>query len=93
MTRQSTADAFAEGVPGRCHNAHTDGQTYTLYDSPIAVKTDGAVVFYWHGFYTRTTAAHMNDILRAIDADFRVGHALARSKAQTHFVARINREV
>ena len=88
MTRQSTADAFAKGVPGKCHNAMTDGQTYLLHGHPIAVKQDGSVVFYWHGFYTRTTAAHMNDILRAIHADFRVGHARARDTAQTHFVVK-----
>lgn len=88
MTRQSTADAFAQGVPGKCHNATTDGQTYLLHGHPIAVKQDGNVVFYWHGFYTRTTAAHMNDILRALGADFRVGHARARDTAQTHFVVK-----
>lgn len=88
MTRQSTADAFAQGVPGKCHNAMTDGQTYLLHGHPIAVKQDGNVVFYWHGFYTRTTAAHMNDILRALGADFRVGHARARDTAQTYFVVK-----
>ena len=88
MTRQSTDDAFAQGIPGKCHNAMTDGQTYLLHGHPIAVKQDGNVVFYWHGFYTRTTAAHMNDILRAIHADFRVGHARARDTAQTHFVVK-----
>ena len=88
MTRQSTADAFAQGVPGKCHNAMTDGQTYMLHGHAIAVKQGGDVVFYWHGFYTRTTAAHMNDILRAINADFRVGHARARDTAQTHFVVK-----
>lgn len=86
MTKKSTAQAFAEGRNGRCHNALTDGQTYWLHGHPIAVKQDGSVVFYWHGFYTRTTAAHMNDILRALGADFRVGHARARDTAQTHFV-------
>lgn len=80
------ARAFANGQPGHCHNARTDGVTYTLHDSPIAVRQGDAVVFHWHGFYTRTTANHMNAVLRAFGADFRVSFAQARDKRETHFV-------
>lgn len=85
------ARAFANGQPGHCHNARTDGVTYTLHQSPIAVRHDGAVVFHWHGFYTRTTANHMNAILRALGAEFRVSFSQARDTQQTHFVLELER--
>lgn len=86
MNKTQLAQAFVAGQHGRCHNAHTDGQTYTLHKSPIAVKEGDNIVFYWHGFYTRTTAAHINEILRAMAAPFRVSYADARDKQATHFV-------
>lgn len=87
MTKKSTAQAFAEGRNGRCHNALTDGQTYWLHGYPIAVKQDGSVVFYWHGFYTRTTAAHMNEVLKALGVQFaHMSYAAARDAKATHWV-------
>ena len=86
MTTDQIAAAFAAGKEGRCHNAHTDGKTYALHTSAIAVHTDKGVVFYWHGFYTRTTAAHMNAILYALGASFRVSYAEARDNETTDFV-------
>lgn len=87
MTRQSTADAFAQGVPGKCHNATTDGQTYWLHRHPIVVKEGGRYVFYWHGFYTRTTAAHMNEVLKALGVRFaHMSYAAARDAKATHWV-------
>ena len=91
MDMKQLAQAFANGKAGRCHNAHTDGVTYTLHQSPIAVRHDGAVVFHWHGFYTKSTANHMNHILRAFGADFRVSFAQARDKRETHFVLELER--
>lgn len=85
------ARAFANGQPGHCHNARTDGTKYVLHQSPIAVRHDGAVVFHWHGFYTKSTANHMNHILRAFGADFRVSFAQARDARQTHFVLELER--
>ena len=38
MNKSELAKAFVSGQPGHCHNAHTDGQTYTLHESPIVVK-------------------------------------------------------
>jgi len=87
MTRQSTAEAFVQGVPGACHNAHTDGQTYYLHGHPIAVREGKSVVFYWHGFYTRTTAAHMNKVLKALGVRFaHMSCAAARDAKATHWV-------
>jgi hypothetical protein len=86
MNKAELAKAFVAGDSGACHNATTDGRRYLLHGHAIAVKTDGGVVFYWHGYYTRTTANHMNEILRALDASFRVSYANARDNKDTHFV-------
>lgn len=86
MTKTEIAKAFAQREPGRCHNAHTDGSTYVLHESPIATWVGDQVQFYWHGHYTTTTASHMNGILRAIGASFRVSYAAARDSKATHFV-------
>lgn len=89
MDLKAIARAFAARRSGTCHNARTDGVTYTLHNSPIAVRQGGAVVFHWHGFYTRTTANHMNAILRAFGVEFRVSYAQARDTRQTHFVLQL----
>jgi hypothetical protein len=86
MNKPELARAFVAGNNGTCHNATTDGQTYWLHGHPIAVKTDGAVVFYWHGYYTVTTASHMNEVLKALGAPFRVSRSTAAKEGQTHFV-------
>lgn len=86
MTKTLIAHAFIAGNPGTCHNAVTDGQTYWLHGHPIAVKEGDNVVFYWHGYHTMTTASHMNGLLKALGAPFRVGYAKARDNNETHFV-------
>lgn len=91
MTKNEIARAFARHAGGRCHNATTDGQTYWLYDTPIAVWKDHSVQFYWGGYYTKTTAEHMNKILTALGASFRVSFAQARDRKDTHFVLEFDR--
>ena len=86
MNRQQLAEAFARKSSGRCHNADSDGTVYTLHSSPIAKWVGDTVQFYWHGWYTTTTAAHMNAILRALGANFRISYSQARDTRQTHFV-------
>lgn len=86
MNKSELAKAFVSGQPGHCHNAHTDGQTYTLHESPIVVKRGTRYQFYWHRYYTRTTAAHMNEVLKALGAPFRVSYAQARDTNQDVFV-------
>lgn len=86
MNKPEIARAFVAGNNGTCHNATTDGQTYWLHGHAIAVKTDGGVVFYWHGYYTATTASHMNEVLRTLGAPFRASYANARDNKDTHFV-------
>jgi hypothetical protein len=86
MTKDQLAKAFVARKPGKCRNASTGGDVYTLYESPIAVHEKDAVVFYWHFFYTHTTASHMNAILKALGATFRVSYAQARDSGATAFV-------
>lgn len=89
MNMTQLAKAFVAGQQGKCHNAHTAGRTYVLHDSPIVVKTDTEYQFYWHGYYTKTTAAHMNEVLRAVAAPFRVSYADARRRGEDVFVWRM----
>lgn len=87
MTKTETARAFVRGEPGKCHNATTDGQTYFLHGHPIVVKSGRRVVFYWCGFYTRTTAAHMNEVLKVLGVQFaHMSYAAARDAKATHWV-------
>jgi hypothetical protein len=86
MNKTQLAKAFVAGDSGSCHNAVTDGRMYLLHGHAIAVKEGKGVVFYWHGFWTMTTASHMNEILRALGAPFRVSYANARDSKDTHFV-------
>lgn len=86
MNKAELAKAFVAGGSGSCHNAVTDGSRYLLHGHAIAVKEGKGVVFFWHGYYTTTTASHMNEILRALGAPFRVSYANARDNNDTHFV-------
>jgi hypothetical protein len=82
-TIAGTAAAFAAGKSAKCHNATTDGVRYLLHGHPIAewvspgcrdqLKLD------WCGYYTVTTANHMNKILTACGIDTRVSRKLART--------------
>ena len=78
-TRQQTADAFAAHRAAHCHNATATATTYRLHGHAIATRdATGAVHFDWCGWFTPTTAAHMNAILRALNAPQRVSYAEAR---------------
>ena len=90
MAIKDVARAFAYGYSDRCHNATTDGRGYRLHGSLIAyrkVTEDGkvVVVFQWCGWYSHTTANHMNHILDAIGADKHVSYASARDNGVTKF--------
>jgi hypothetical protein len=78
-TRQETANAFIAGRAARCHNATTDGKVYWLHGHAIATRNaDNTITFDWCGWFTVTTAAHMNAILRAERSNERVSYAMAR---------------
>lgn len=73
------ANAFAAGKSAKCHNASTDGSGYKLHNTIIAVKHEnGGVTLNWGGWYTPTTANHMNTVLKAMGINKRVGYASAR---------------
>lgn len=82
-TIRATATAFIAGKPAKCHNARTDGQTYTLHKTIIARKTDAGLTLNWGGWHTPTTANHLNAILDAAGARFRVSYAQARDGCVT----------
>lgn len=77
------AAAFAAGKSAKCHNATTDGVRYLLHGSPIAewATTDGRdqLKLDWCGYYTATTANHMNKILTACGIGSRVSRKGART--------------
>lgn len=72
MQTKQLAAAFIEGRKGSCHNATSNGTEYSLHGHVIcrAVQlAEGLPVdftFDWCGWYTSTTARHMNAILDAI---------------------------
>ena len=95
-TRKQMAQAFAcfaGKVPRHptvtlVHEAN--GVTaYELHGNRIASFDDNAtprvIRFDWCGWYTPTTAAHMNEILRAAGAGVRVSYAQARDNGATTF--------
>lgn len=86
MTIKQVAKAFIEGRSAKCHNAHTDGVDYTLHRTVIARKhPTGMIEFNWGGWYTTTTANHMNHILAELGKP-RVGHAQARNAGERTFL-------
>lgn len=69
-TIAQVAKAFSQGKAARCHNAYTDGQSYWLHGSMIARKynafnflNEPRIELKWCGWYTRTTANHLNKIV------------------------------
>ena len=72
MDIRNLALAFVAGKTGKCHNARierdTDGAIrYVLHRSTIATLAPGGRgTIAWCGFYTATTANHINKILRAV---------------------------
>ena len=47
------------------------------------------VTFDWCGWYTPTTAAHMNEILRAMGSTIRVSYSQARNSGATTFTEQV----
>lgn len=85
-TIQQTAEAFAAGNTAKCHNAHTSHGAYVLHRSAIAKRMpDGTVWGDWCGYYTRTTAAHLNAIANALGSPVRVSYAQARDSVAGPF--------
>lgn len=83
-TIDQVAAAFAAGNSAKCGNASTDGSGYKLHKTIIAVKNaNGGVTLNWGGYYTPTTANHMNAVLKASGINTRVSYAQARDAGHT----------
>lgn len=89
MTITKCAKALLDGRKKACHNAHTDGKTYWLHGHRIAERHAASVTFYWCGWYTVTTANHINKILKEMNADFRVSYSKDRDLGIVTFDAPI----
>lgn len=78
-TISEVATAFANREAASCHNARTDGTRYVLHNTTIAERLpSGEVRCTFGGWFTHTTANHINNVLRALGAEFRVSYAAAR---------------
>jgi hypothetical protein len=78
MSIFKVARAFINGQSATCNNSKTDGMTYWLHGHIIAQKREQGFILNWCGWYTRTTANHMNYILAAAGKNVRVSYAEAR---------------
>jgi hypothetical protein len=79
MTIDQVAEAFISGQRAKSHNSETDGKTYWLHGNDIAQKgVLGSVIINWCGWYTPTTANHLNSIAKA----YGVSHRFSRKLAQ-----------
>ena len=69
------------------HHRITAPNEYWLHGSTIAKQYEkgGPITFDWCGFYTPTTASHMNEILKAAGYQKRVSYAQARKAGDTSF--------
>lgn len=66
MDIQELAQAFAAGrTSGSCHNATINEHGYWLHGNLIASLGGFSVMGDWCGYYTRTTASHLNAIAEA----------------------------
>lgn len=84
MTIDQVAEAFIKGQRAQSHNSKTDGQTYWLHDNNIARKgAGGSVIINWCGWYTPTTANHLNSIAKA----YGVNHKFSRKLAQDNNIS------
>lgn len=79
-TINQVANAFAAGHAAKCGNAVTDGGNYWLHGNRIAQFNGGrtGVTIDWCGYYTPTTANHINRVLDACGINVRVSYAKAR---------------
>ena len=82
-TKAQTAAAFASKLVASCHNAQTGAGIYQLHGYTIAKwetldfgnGPEEVIRLLWCGWYTPTTASHMNEILKALDVPMRVSYA------------------
>lgn len=87
MTKRDVAVAFANGKTAKCHNAGAFDNRYILHGTVICTREEqGRVyIFNWGGYFTRTTANHMNEIIDAANLGQRVSYATARDAGERGF--------
>lgn len=79
MCIQRVATAFINGQRASSHNSKTDGTKYWLHGNLIAEKgINGSVIIHWCGWYTRTTANHLNYIAKVYGYNRRFSAKMAR---------------
>lgn len=79
MSIERVAKAFMQGKPATSHNSKTDGSSYWLHGNKIAQKgIEGSVIINWCGWYTPTTANHLNHIAKAYNWDKRFSRKIAQ---------------
>jgi hypothetical protein len=83
MKVKQVAQAFAAGKKLSVGNASTDGETYQLFGNTIARRVNGSVIIDWCGWYSVSTARHINNIANAIGSPKRVSYAQAREGGHT----------
>jgi hypothetical protein len=83
MKIDAVAKAFANNKALVVGNASTDGSVYKLFGNTIAYRVGGSVIIDWCGYYTMSTARHLNNIAKATGANVRFSFAQARDKAET----------
>jgi len=93
-TRKQMAEAFVHGTRVPAHRTvkvdPTWQRRYDLHGNTIARITGAcSIAFDWCGWYTPTTAAHMNEILKAAGSNMRVSYAQARDSGATTFTAQV----
>jgi hypothetical protein len=95
-TKAQTAAAFASKLVASCHNARTGAGIYQLHGHTIAewdqgYKCEGYefTKLSWCNHYTRTTASHMNEILKALGAPVTVSYVHARNRGTWSYLVLI----
>lgn len=83
-----TAQSFIDGKATRCHNAVTNGKQYLLHSTVICEKQGNKYVFNWGGYYTNTTANHMNFILSLLGKP-RISYAKHRKEDVSSFTVEV----
>lgn len=84
MSIQRVAQAFMQGKPATSHSSKTDGQSYWLHGNKIAEKgIEGSVIINWCGWYTRTTANHLNHIAKTYNWSHRFSAKIARDESKS----------
>jgi len=89
MDNKEIALTFVDGYSGKYGNVVTTAQEYRLFGHTICEYYNdgdkGIYTFDWCGWYSQSTARHMNNILKAIDSNHRVSYTKDRDSGVDTF--------